>query len=103
MSNSNSNIYPKPCDYNCNTHLLEYRNKRILGSVFTKKKHICPNLVNKSITVTDKPLDVQNCTSESINPTSYPTASRTTTTNTKPTYYSKKPWSTQPKPRCLTH
>ena len=42
---------------------------------------------------------MQNCTSESINPTSYPTASRITTTNTKPTYYSKKPWSTQPKPK----
>ena len=23
----------------------------------------------------------------------------TTTTNTKPTYYSKKPWNTQPKPK----
>jgi hypothetical protein len=95
MSNSNSNIYPTLISWN--TATSEY------WEVFTKKKHICPNLVNKSITVTDKPLDVQNCTSESINPTSYPTASRTTTTNTKPTYYSKKPWSTQPKPRCLTH
>ena len=70
-----------------------------MGSSLHKEKHICPNRVNKSITVTNRPLNVQNCTSESINPTSYPTASRTTTTNTKPTYYSKKPWSTQPKPK----
>jgi hypothetical protein len=49
-------------------------------------------------TTTNKPLQVPNGTYESINPTSSTTAT-STNTNTKPTYYSKKPWNTQPKPK----
>ena len=48
--------------------------------VFTKKKHICPNRVNKPLQVTAN-------------------TAATTTTNTKPIYYSKKPWSNTPKPK----
>jgi hypothetical protein len=84
MSSSYSNINPKPCAYGCgiliywNTATNEY------WEVSTKQKHSCPNRVNKP----------------SISkPISYPTAS-TTTTTTKPTYYSKKPWnSNQAKPK----
>jgi hypothetical protein len=85
---SNSNTYPKPSDYNCNTHFWNTATSEY-WEVFTKKKYICPNPVNKSITVTDKSLDVENCTSE-YKSTFYPIASKTTTTHTKPTYYSRK-------------
>ena len=47
--------------------------------MFTKKKHICPNRVNKSVPTTNNVA--------------------TSTTSTKPTYYSKKSWNTQPKPK----
>ena len=54
------------------------------GEVFTKKKHLCPNRVN------NKPSSVPNNTA---------VVGSTTTSNTKPPYYSKKPWNTQPKPK----
>ena len=98
MSNTNQNIYPKPCVYNCGIQIYWNTLDNAYFEVFTKKRHLCPNRVNKSITVTNKPSQVSNDTYESINPTSS-TASKTITTNTKPTYYSKKPWSTQPKPK----
>jgi hypothetical protein len=47
--------------------------------VFTKKKNICPNR-----------------SSNTEKPTTITTAA---TTNTKPTYYNKKPWTTTPKPK----
>jgi hypothetical protein len=53
--------------------------------VFSKKKHICPNRVNKPPITT---------TSNNVAGTT-----ATNTSNSKPTYYSKKPWSTQPKPK----
>ena len=81
---SNSNIYPKPCIYNCNTQIFWNTAANEYWEVFTKKKHICPNRVDKSITA-------NNNTSAAVGPT--------TTTNNKPTYYGKKPWSTQPKPK----
>ena len=48
-----------------------------IWDVLTKKKYICPNRVNNKPTIS--------------NSTSYP-AVTTTTTNTKPTCYNKKPW-----------
>ena len=62
------------------SNLLEYCNKWY-WEVFIKKKHICPNRVN------NKPASVNT------------TNSVATTSNTKPTYYSKKFWNTQPKPK----
>ena len=97
-SNQNNNIYPKSCIYQCNTQIFWNTATSEYWEVFTKKKHICPNGVSKSMTVTNKPLHVPNGTYESINPTSSTTAT-STNTNTKPTYYSKKPWNTQPKPK----
>ena len=97
-SNQNNNIYPKSCIYQCNTQIFCNTATSEYWEVFTKKKHICPNGVSKSMTVTNKPLQVPNGTYESINPTSSTTAT-STNTNTKPTYYSKKPWNTQPKPK----
>ena len=73
MSTQN-NIYPKPCAYNCNTQIYWNTLENTYFEVFTKKKHICPNRVNK------------------------PT---TTTVPTKPNYYNKKSWSNtqQSKPK----
>ena len=80
MSNTNQNIYPKPCVYNCNTQIYWNTATSEYFEVFTKKKHICPNRVN--------------------NPSSIPNnTAATTTSNTKPTYYNKKPWNAQPKPK----
>jgi hypothetical protein len=75
-SNTNQNIYPKPCVYNCGVQIYWNTATSEYLEVFTKKKHICPNRVNKAQSTT--------------------TAAAT---STKPTYYSKKPWSTQPKPK----
>jgi len=50
---SSSNIYPKSCVYNCNTHQI-YWNTSVneYWEVFTKKKHICPNRTRKTTTTT---------------------------------------------------
>ena len=101
-TNQNNNIYPKSCIYQCNTQIFWNTATSEYWEVFTKKKHICPNGVSKSMTVTNKPLQVPNGTYESINPTSSTTAT-STNTNTKPTYYSKKPGIHNQNPRCPTH
>ena len=79
-SNNNQNINPRPCVYNCGIQIFWNSPVNEYWEVFTKKKHICPNRVNKPSQVTAN-------------------TAATTTTNTKPTYYSKKPWSNQPKPK----
>ena len=81
-SNQNNNIYPKSCVYNCGVQIFWNTATSEYWEVFIKKKHICPNRVN------NKPASVN--TSAVVG---------TTTSNTKPTYYSKKSWSTQPKPK----
>jgi hypothetical protein len=76
--NTNQNIYPKPCVYKCGVQIFWNTATSEYLEVFTKKKHICPNRVNKSVT----------------------SVVAGSTNNTKPTYYSKKPWnSNQPKPK----
>ena len=80
--NNNQNIYPKPCVYNCGVQIYWNTVTSEYWEVFTKKKHICPNRVH------NKPVSVNTANSVA-----------TTTSNTKPTYYSKKPWNTQPKPK----
>ena len=82
ISNQNNNIYPKPSVYNCGIQIYWNTSVNEYWEVFTKKKHICPNRVNKPT--------IPNITKS---------VGTTTTSNTKPTYYSKKPWSTQPKPK----
>ena len=84
MSNTNQNIYPKPCVYNCGIQIYWNTLDNAYFEVFTKKRHLCPNRVNKLPSV-------PNNTSATVG--------ATTTNNTKPTYYSKKPWNTQPKPK----
>ena len=84
-SNQNNNIYPKSCVYNCGVQIFWNTATSEYWEVFTKKMHICPNRVN------NKPTTSNNNTSAVVG--------STTTTSTKPTYYSKKPWSTQPKPK----
>ncbi len=84
MSNTNQNIYPKPCVYNCGIQIYWNTLDNAYFEVFTKKRHLCPNRVNKLPSV-------PNNTSATVG--------ATTTSNTKPTYYSKKPWNTQPKPK----
>jgi len=64
---STQNIYPKSCNYGCNTQIYWNVATNEYWEVFTKKKHICPNPVNNN-----KP----------------PTTATTTTTN-RPTYYNK--------------
>ena len=77
-SNQHNNIYPKSCIYNCGVQIFWNTATSEYWEVFTKKKHICPNRVN------NKPI-----TSAVVG----------SATSTKPTYYSKKPWNTQPKPK----
>ena len=77
-SNQNNNIYPKSCTYGCNTLIYLNASVKEYWEVFTQKKHICPNRVNNKPTTT----------------------STTATTTNRPTYYNKKPWtSQQPKPK----
>ena len=78
-SNKTNNIYPKSCVYNCNTQIYWNASVNQYWEVFTKKKHICPNRVNKSVT----------------NTTNSPTGG----VSNKPTYYNQKPWSNTPKPK----
>ena len=83
MSNTNQNIQPKSCVYNCGVQIFWNTASSEYWEVFTKKKHICPNRVNNKPTT-------NNTLATGVS----------TTSNTKPTYYSKKPWSTtQPKPK----
>jgi hypothetical protein len=82
--NNNQNIYPKPCVYNCGVQIYWNTLENAYFEVFTKKKHICPNRVNKP--------SISNNNASAV-------AGTATTSNTKPTYYSKKPWNTQPKPK----
>jgi hypothetical protein len=76
MNSSQNNIYPKPRTYGCNTQIYWNTFENTYFEVFTKQKHICPNRVNNNKSTTTA-----------------------TTTSNKPTYYSKKPWTTQPKPK----
>jgi hypothetical protein len=78
-----SNIYPKSCNYGCNTQIYWNTSVNEYWEVFTKKKHICPNRVNNKPSVTNA-----NTSSATIAGVS-----------TKPTYYNKKPCSSQPKPK----
>ena len=82
MSTQN-NIYPKSCNYGCNTQIYWNTSVNEYWEVFTKKKHICPNRVNNKPSVTNA-----NTSSATIAGVS-----------SKPTYYNKKPWSSQPKPK----
>jgi hypothetical protein len=75
-SNTNQNIIPKPCNYNCGTRIYWNTEENAYFEVFTKKRHSCPNRSNgnnKSLTQT------------------------TSGTNTKPSYYNK--FAKQPKPK----
>ena len=87
MSNTNQNIYPKPCVYNCGIQIYWNTSNREYWEVFTKKSHICPNRVNNLPSVHN------NTSSRGSSNWS------NTTSNTKPIYYSKKPWNAQPKPK----
>ena len=79
-STNNNNIYPKSCVYDCNTQIYWNVSENAYFEVFSQKKHICPNRVNKpSVT--------------NANTSSPPSP----TTNTKPNYYIKKPWTPKPK------
>ena len=73
------NIIPKDCSYGCSTRIYWNAAENAYFEVFSQKKHICPNRVNKPSSVT------ANTTPTGV--------------SSKPTYYSKKPWSTQPKPK----
>jgi len=84
MSNTNQNIYPKPCIYNCGIQIYWSTLDNAYFEVFTKKRHLCPNRVNKPSVTSN------NNTSAAVGEA---------TTSTKPIYYSKKPWSTQLKPK----
>lgn len=75
MTSNQNNIYPKSCNYGCNTQIYWNISENTYFEVFTKKRHKCPNRYNNKPTIT------------------------TATTTTKPTYYSKKLWSNTPKPK----
>ena len=82
------NIVPKDCSYGCNTRIYWNTSTSEYWEVFSKKKHICHNRVN------NKPSHVTTNTN-----TSAVAGTAATNTSTKPLYYSKKPWNTQPKPK----
>jgi len=69
---SNTIINPKPCNYNCGTRIFWNTSENAYFEVFSKKKHICPNMSNGN----NKPV---------------------TQTTTKPNYYNK--FTKQPKPK----
>ncbi len=48
MSSNQNNIYPKACNYGCNTQIYWNSSVNEYWEVFTKKKHICPNRGKKS-------------------------------------------------------
>lgn len=77
MSTNQNNLYPKSCNYGCNTQIYWNSSVNEYWEVFTKKKHICPNR------------------SSNAKPTKTTAA---TTNNTKPIYY-KTPWSSQQQPK----
>ena len=84
---SSQNIYPKSCNYGCNTQI--YWNTPVnvneYWEVFTQKKHICPNRVNNKSSVTSS--NTSSTTGVGVSAS-------------QPKYYSKKPWSTTtPKPK----
>ena len=81
-SNTNQNINPKPCVYNCGVQIYWNTATSEYWEVFTKKKHLCPNRVNNKAV-----------TSAVVG------TGATNTSNTKPSYYNKKLWSNQPKPK----
>ena len=74
-SNTNQNIYPKSCVYNCGIQIFWNTATSEYWEVLTKK-HICPNRVKKPGTSN---------------------TSATAGVSRKPIYYNKKPWSTTPK------
>src|SRR5215208_1199616 len=79
---SNQNITTKLCIYGCGLNLYWNTAVNEYWEVFTKKKHICPNRFNNT------------------KPTTTTTTAAVATTNTKPTtYYNRKPWLAQPKPK----
>ena len=83
MSQTNQNIYPKSCVYNCGVQIYWNTASNEYWEVFTKKKHICPNRVSKqSVTNTN----TNNNISSSV-----------AATTAKPQYYSKKPGFQSPK------
>ena len=55
MSSNQNNIIPRDCLYKCNTRIYWDTNQNAYFEVFTRKKHICPNRVNKSTTTTTAP------------------------------------------------
>ena len=83
-TNNNQNINPKSCSYGCGIQIFWNTSENTYFEVFAKKKHICPNFGNNK-----KPVTANNNTSAAV----------ATTTSIKPTYYSKKSWFTQPKPK----
>ena len=85
MFMSQNIINPKPCVYNCGTRIYWNTSENTYYEVFSKKKHICPNIGNNK-----KPVSAN---------TSNNVAGTAATTSNKSTYYSKKPWNTQPKPK----
>ena len=46
-SNNQNNIYPKSCNYGCNTQIYWNTSENTYQGVFSQKKHICPNRVNE--------------------------------------------------------
>ena len=46
-TNQTNNIYPKSCSYGCITQIYWNLEKNEYWEVFSQKKHICPNRVNK--------------------------------------------------------
>ena len=78
MSSNQNNINPKSCIYGCGLQIYWNSDYNQYWEVFSQKKHICPNRQQQQ---------------------SKPTTTTTTAAATKPTYYNKKPWNAQPKPK----
>ncbi len=52
MSSNQNNIYPKACNYGCNTQIYWNASVNEYWEVFSQKRHLCPNRTNKPATNT---------------------------------------------------
>src|SRR5688500_13802073 len=78
-NDNNKNINPRPCAYGRGTQIDSYDSVNECWEVSAKKKHICHNRLNQSVTNTT------NSTSNGV--------------SNKPPYSNKDPWSPAPKPK----
>ena len=64
---SSQNIYPKPCNYGCNTQIYWNSSENTYFEVFSQKKHSCPNRVNNKPATVNTTNSVESTTTTILN------------------------------------